>query len=391
MLEQDIPQIFLSYASPDQARVLPFFDGLKQNGFNVWIDCRCLMPGQNWDFELKRALEKSSLVIIFLSNNSVNRRGYVQREIKIALDKLSEKLIDDIYIVPVLLDLDTTIPDQLKSIQCIRAGDPECVEKVSDALRFQLGKFGVEIQKIQREGEFRWKSIIKKESWDGLPGYEVELQLLEFSSERYPAIPEVGEYIRGDLLSSLFGHRATKLQQMPEFFNYGQDSFSRTNTHDAHCGEPSIKGRMLSIQYAVHWYGAGAAHPNMYFKTYSFLMEPVVHIASLKDIFRDQAESLCVLQSATRSQLLAVRFSDTDEDSGLDADWVEKGTQNWDDFSAFSFRENFIEVYFSPYQVAGYACGPQFAEIRYETINELMKPEYVSALEISYVSKKLMD
>ena len=89
--------IFISYASPDRERVLPYFNWLEKQGFNVWIDCRRLKAGQNWDFEIKRALDKATFVLMFVSNLSYDRRGYLQRELKLALDKLSEKLIDDIY------------------------------------------------------------------------------------------------------------------------------------------------------------------------------------------------------------------------------------------------------------------------------------------------------
>src|SRR5689334_22163217 len=125
MAETD-PSIFISYASPDHERVLPFFEWLEKHGFNVWMDIRRLKPGQNWDFEINRALEKATFVLLFISKLSFDRRGYVQRELKLALDKREEKLIDDIYIIPVLLDDDVRIPDQVRDVQCIRASDLRC-------------------------------------------------------------------------------------------------------------------------------------------------------------------------------------------------------------------------------------------------------------------------
>ena len=68
------------------------------------MDKRRLKGGQNWDFEIKRALQKATVIVVFLSSNSVDRRGYAQREIKAALDQAGDKLIDDIYLIPVMLD-----------------------------------------------------------------------------------------------------------------------------------------------------------------------------------------------------------------------------------------------------------------------------------------------
>ena len=99
------------------------------------------------------------------------------------------------------------------------------------------------------------------------------------------------------LLTSLFEHRADKFKPSPDSFNYGQDRFSRTHTYDAHCTEPVIVGKVVSIQYSIHWYGARAAHPNQHFQTYSFLLEPLILIESLSDIFREPDVALVLIQA----------------------------------------------------------------------------------------------
>jgi TIR domain/Protein of unknown function (DUF3298) len=386
MQDYDSPLIFLSYANPDQEKVIPFYDTLKSEGFNIWLDCRNIKPGQNWNFEIKRAFEKSSFVIIFLSNNSINRRGYVQRELKMALDKLSEKLIDDIYIIPIVLD-DITIPEQLKALHCIRASDPQCISLVSDSLTYQMGKLGIETQKLQRKEELTWDFHYKKEAWDGLPGYEVELQFINFKSERYPNISEIGDFIRGDLLKSLYSFRRSKFEQDPDIFNYGQEKYRRTDTYDAHCGDPYVKGKVLTIQYTIHLYGAGAMHPNSYFQTYSFVIDPLVYISSLEDLFFDKENAFIKIQTYLRNQLKKIRISEANNEEvySLDPEVIDSGTEEWNDISAFIFREEKIEFLFAPYQVAAYACGAQFSEIPYSLIIPFIKPEFLSALGIEYL------
>lgn len=365
---------------------MPYYTWLKENGLDVWIDCHSIKPGQNWDFEIKRALDKSSFVVAFISRHSYNRRGYVQRELKIALDNLSEKLIDDIYIVPVTLDDDVEIPEQLKGIQCISDSDSQCKEKVSDAITFQLGRLGVQTDQAQRKQDIYWHSNTLRESWDGLPGYEFEAQLLSFSSNTYPNAHQIGEYLQGRILSQLFRHRLDKLSQSPDFHNYGQDKFRRTNTYDAHCSDPKIKGRMLSVQYTVHWYGAGAAHPNFHFETFAFALDPLARIHALEDIFSDPAEALKNVQDVTRSQLGAGLFEgDNDDAKSFGKGWIERGTDKWSDFSAFVFSENSIDFLFAPYQVASYAEGAKFAEVPYDAIVHLIRPDFRSLLDIEYL------
>lgn len=391
MQDQDSPQIFLSYANPDQQRVTPFFESLKNSGFNVWYDCKLLKPGQNWDFEIKRALDKSIIVIAFLSENSITRRGYVQREIKIALDKLSEKLIDDIYIIPVKLDDDIQIPEQLKGIQCISANAPNCMASVEEALTFQLSKLGVETLKLQRKEELSWSFYTKKEAWDGLPGYEFELQFIKLLSSKYPTLHEIGEYVQGELLKSLFSYRTSKLNQSPDMYNYGQDKYYRTDTYDAHCSEPSIKGRAITISYSINWYGSRAAHPNMHFSTYSFLMEPLILIVSIQQILIEEPAAFLKLQEIIRTKLKSIKLvgSEIEDDFALDAETIDAGTSDWTDFSSFIFKEAGIEFLFAPYQVAGYVFGPQFVEVTYLELIKFIRPEYRSALDIEYLSNRI--
>ncbi len=384
-MQDQNPQVFISYANADQQRVIPFFDSLDKDGFNVWLDCKKLKPGQSWDFEIRRALDKSSLVIAFLSETSIGRRGYVQRELKVALDKLNEKLIDDIYIIPILLDENLAIPEQLKGIQCISAAKSDCLKQVKEALTYQLGRLGLETQRVQHEEEVSWSYRILREEWDGLPGYEIELQFIEVQSSKYDNIDEIGTYIKGNLLKSLFSARSNKLDQVPEIYNYGQDKFRRTNTFDAHCSEPSIVGKILTVQYAIHWYGAGAAHGNMHFATYSFVMDPLCHITELCVIFKSDNEAFSIIQKFVRQALKNLRLGENNE-YDLDPGCVDRGTEAWSDFSSFIPKEQGIEFLFAPYHVAAYACGPQFALVPYVEFIDHMRTEYICAFGIEHIA-----
>lgn len=173
------------------------------------------------------------------------------------------------------------------------------------ALTYQLRRLGKERIAAQDEGGITWTKRKITESWDGLPGYEVELEYFEFQSTEYPNISQVGDYIKGQFLVSLFDHRAVKLTLETPHFNYRQTRFLRTNTYDAHCAEPVINGKIMSIQYNVDWYGAGAAHPNHHFDTYNFLLDPLVLIKSLSEIFKAPDEALKFVQERTREQLYA--------------------------------------------------------------------------------------
>jgi hypothetical protein len=392
-MSDGLHQVFISYASSDKARVRPVYDWLKGQGVNVWIDFDRLMPGQNWDFEIKRAIEKSCIVIFFISKNSVEHRGYVQREIHIALDRLPEKLVDDVYIIPVMLDDGLEIPDKVRHIQCINAYDVDFKEKILKAIEYQLGRLGIESELAQREQDVYWSFSHYSEKWEGLPGYAFEMQLLSFRSEKYKSISDIEDVIKGVLLDILLDHRLCKLSQSPETYNYGQSEYARTDTFDAHCREPVIVGRIIGIQYSMHWYNAGAAHPNMGFQTFSFFLDPLVRIKRLESVFLDSERdrTLSIIQTICRDKLRAKFLAEQNGEplGEFESDWINEGTKDWDCFNSFLFRENGVELLFAPYTVACYAAGPQSIDISYKLIFEAMKREYACALGIEYLAYRM--
>lgn len=164
--------IFLSYASPDQARVDEYYQYLRLNGFRPWMDKYEIRGGQNWNFEIKKALKRSTIIVVFLSVNSVDRRGYCQREIKIALENAQEKLLRDIYIIPIALDSDLVTPEELDHLHIISAEKVDSFSELSRSISGQLSELNEQQAKSQESTGLRWDVETIAESWDGLPGFE---------------------------------------------------------------------------------------------------------------------------------------------------------------------------------------------------------------------------
>lgn len=108
--------IFLCYAKEDYDLVNKYYAALKDRGFSPWIDENDLLPGQNWRIEIPKKIKESDFVIVFLSSESVLKRGYVQKEYKLALSVLDEMPEESIYIIPARLD-ECNIPNQFESLQ----------------------------------------------------------------------------------------------------------------------------------------------------------------------------------------------------------------------------------------------------------------------------------
>ncbi len=97
-------RVFISYAKEDYKIAKRLYDDLKQAGVKPWLDDEDLLPGQNWKLAIKKALKRSSYCLALLSSSSVSKRGYVQKELKLALEALDEFPEDEIFIIPVRVD-----------------------------------------------------------------------------------------------------------------------------------------------------------------------------------------------------------------------------------------------------------------------------------------------
>jgi hypothetical protein len=109
-MRQTSRRVFLCHASEDKVHVRNAYAELVRGGFDPWLDEKNLLPGQNWEYEIPRALKSSAAVIVFLSRASVSKRGYVQREFRLAFDALQEISENQIFVIPVRLD-DCDVPE----------------------------------------------------------------------------------------------------------------------------------------------------------------------------------------------------------------------------------------------------------------------------------------
>lgn len=111
-------QIFLSYAREDKEKVEALYQKLSDAEFKPWMDEKDILPGERWESCVQRAIQDSDFFLACLSTNSVNKRGFLQKEIRAALSIWQEKLDSDIYLIPVRLD-DCEVPESLRDLQWV--------------------------------------------------------------------------------------------------------------------------------------------------------------------------------------------------------------------------------------------------------------------------------
>jgi hypothetical protein len=97
-------KVFLSYAHADSEIASRLYHDLVKHGVNCWFDREELLPGERWRESIEIAIRGASYFIALLSQNSVDKVGFVQKELKIALDLLMEMPQHKIFVIPARID-----------------------------------------------------------------------------------------------------------------------------------------------------------------------------------------------------------------------------------------------------------------------------------------------
>lgn len=140
-------RVFLCHASQDKPVVRELYRKLLDEGWiDPWLDEEKLLPGQDWNLEIEKAVEDSDAVIVCVSTTSVAKEGYVQKELRRVLDIALEKLEGAIFVIPLKLD-DCELPRQLKDRQALNyfpaSNRAEAYQKLRASLHMRKDHLGI--------------------------------------------------------------------------------------------------------------------------------------------------------------------------------------------------------------------------------------------------------
>ncbi len=135
-------QIFLCHAHQDKKQVKTIYQRLSAAGFKPWMDTFDLVGGEPWQPAIEKAIRNSNFFLACLSKETINKRGFVQREIKAALDIWLEMLPGDIYIIPLRLE-ECDVPESLSRYQWVDYFDNDGWDRLVKGLYKGMERFGM--------------------------------------------------------------------------------------------------------------------------------------------------------------------------------------------------------------------------------------------------------
>ena len=129
--------IFLCHSSSDKSQVRELYKRLKSEKFDPWLDEEKLLPGQDWQYEIPKAVRNADVVVVCLSRNSINKEGFVQKEIRIALDAADEKPEGKIFIIPLKLE-ECEVPERVSKWQWVNYFEKNGYKRLLSALQVRV-------------------------------------------------------------------------------------------------------------------------------------------------------------------------------------------------------------------------------------------------------------
>ncbi len=193
-------KVFLCHASTDKPKVRELYRYLKRRGINPWFDEEHLVGGQDWQVEIPKAIATSDAIIICLTKNSVDKEGYIQKEIKFALDKALEMPEGRIFLIPVKFE-ECEVPFTLSRYQWVDLTIESGYTKMMKALKFrasQLERSTVELPKTIVVEENLTREKIERESVDRIERERIAKEARE-KQERETAEKDAREKLQREI------------------------------------------------------------------------------------------------------------------------------------------------------------------------------------------------
>lgn len=129
IVEVPITLSFVSYAREDEKFVAEVSQRLRDHGAVTWFDRRDLLPGDDWEMRIEKGIENSDFFLSFISRESIDRIGFKNRELMLALKQQSLRPRGRVFLIPILID-DCVPPHDLRNLNWLKISEANWFESL---------------------------------------------------------------------------------------------------------------------------------------------------------------------------------------------------------------------------------------------------------------------
>jgi outer membrane protein assembly factor BamB len=141
------PKVFISYAKEDYHFASGLYLELKKKGLDPWMDkppdpyhLNGLLPGHSWKTHIPKKIYSADYAILVLSPSSIRKKGFVQKEYRLALEAASHRTTEALFVIPILTEpcelptiiVDTVRLDDFQWIDYSKEGIDPIVRAIDD-------------------------------------------------------------------------------------------------------------------------------------------------------------------------------------------------------------------------------------------------------------------
>lgn len=345
-------RVFISYASEDFNRVEPLYEKLLEARFEPWIDKKNIVPGEKWEQSIWRAVRRADFFLVCISNKSVSKRGFLQREVRRALTIWREKLEEDIYLIPVRLE-NCEVPENLSEFQWVNLFEENGFESLVTALYKGTERIRKSHNFEQTSGSgLKIKTETIRDARQEIPRFDIDVQYPQIEGSNDSHINEVNVILKGTVLEEVYNCRKIIFSD-----NLGEpeESIIPSSSLDGGYNIELFNDTFISVNYSFSTYNYPAAHPNNWVDVCNLYLNPVASI-TLEDIFKWDSDYLASLTAYCDKDLKRQSIQEYPElDCSVDLASFsytlrEEGRASEEDFSLFTISENALNfIFFGPH------------------------------------------
>ena len=137
-------KVFLCHAHSDALAVRTLYNRLVRDGVDAWLDKEKLLPGTDWEYEIRQAVRESDVVVVCHSKQ-FNQKGFRQKEVRIALEEADLLPKGEIFIIPARLE-ECDVLEDLQRWHWVDLFEADGYENLMRALQARANKVGATLQ-----------------------------------------------------------------------------------------------------------------------------------------------------------------------------------------------------------------------------------------------------
>ncbi len=337
--------VFISYAKEDRPIADELFTFLQENGFRPWMDKKNLIPGIKWQKAIVDALDQCDVCIFLISSVSATKRGFFQREMKLALNKALDLLDDDVSIIPVRIE-ECAAPQVLSEYQWMDYFSDREWASLLPSLTLAANQRGLVSGLAMGETPFVAEYVETKErDPEGRFEFLASVPKIVFPA-RDALGTQINNLLEGNISRSLLDFR----KHAPE--NFRPEYSQHPSELQVHVAPKLLDSHFISLTSGTYWYGSGAAHGNSGVNSINIDVNTGT-LFTADEIFQDTRE-------IEQHIFQEVKLID-DSQLGSDEDLKDCIAGNLREKTFFD-RSNMV-CHFDQYEVFCYASGPFDIEV----------------------------